>query len=82
MNQRNNPAANAGPKAPITASKVQVYESEDGDINHDIPDPPMMNSSDKLAMMIMMKVKLQEGRAGLQGLTVQPRHLLSHSSVP
>jgi hypothetical protein len=45
MNQRNNPAANAGPKAPITASKVQVYESEDGDINHDIPDPPMMNHS-------------------------------------
>jgi hypothetical protein len=47
MNQRNNPSANAGPKAPITASKVQVYESEDCDINHDIPDPPMMNSNDE-----------------------------------
>lgn len=47
MNQRKNPASSTTPSAPITLTKLKVCETDDGDINHDIPDPPMMDSSDE-----------------------------------
>lgn len=49
MNHWKDPATTVVPSEVVTVSKVgvQIYESDAGVVHHDIPDPPMIESSEE-----------------------------------